>query len=64
MEYYITQAKIVLPVLGINLLPASAVSPAGSAGIAPGIRLRRRQLSLSTWHTPADRTYTTEPAEY
>ena len=48
MEYYITQAKIVLPVLGINLLRASAVSPAGSAGIAPGSRPRRRQLSLST----------------
>jgi hypothetical protein len=37
MEYYITQAKIVLPVLGINLLRASAVSSlAGSAGIASG----------------------------
>ena len=47
MEYYITQAKIVLPVLGINLLRASAVSPAGSAGIAPGSRPRHRQLALS-----------------
>ena len=29
MEYYIAQAKIVLPVLGINLLRAPSVPPAG-----------------------------------
>lgn len=31
MEYYIAQAKIVLPVLGINLLRAPSVPPAGAA---------------------------------
>lgn len=31
MEYYITQAKIVLPVLGINLLRTPFVPPAGAA---------------------------------
>jgi Domain of unknown function (DUF4357) len=36
MEYYIAQAKIVLPVLGINLLRAPSVPPAGSAGAASG----------------------------
>ena len=36
MEYYITQAKIVLPVLGINLLRAPSVPPAESAGAASG----------------------------
>jgi hypothetical protein len=32
MEYYISQAKIILPVLGINLLRAPTVLPAGSGG--------------------------------
>ena len=34
MEYYIAQAKIVLPVLGINLLRAPDLLPAGTSGPA------------------------------
>ena len=36
MEYYIAQAKIVLPVLGINLLRAPTVLPVGSSGPVSG----------------------------
>jgi hypothetical protein len=36
MEYFITQAKIVLPVLGVNILRSAATAGNGGAGAASG----------------------------
>ena len=37
MEYFIIQAKIVLPVLGVNILRSAATADAGTAGTASGL---------------------------
>jgi hypothetical protein len=37
MEYFITQAKIVLPVLGVNILRSAATADSGVTGTASGL---------------------------
>jgi len=52
MEYFITQAKIVLPVLGVNILRSAATADDGTAGAASG--LARASSPVFSLHVKKD----------